>query len=750
MATYRIHPGIGIARLGNSDTEFYLAPETPAALPQACDGFGNPQYGPDGVTPVSVKTFKDAQGRVKRQAARFQIFAYDELNPEGRPLAIGDPVEGGGNRGVLVDIQWRAYVANKKASWYPFSELKGEHGYASGSPRRNAGITGQDRDRLIIDPGPRSVNATTDRRAHFDRSGGVGAYATTFPPKGLQPFDIDTLGEMMTDDHGRLVVLGGHGRSGMEGASDSAGPKIDDYANTDGWYDDISDGPVMARLVMYSEEVGQNRYIDVEFPAWVVVGYPRFVPQILDMITMDEVLHDLYVRRFATDTGTYGILGTFDDPQKIPFGDETALRHWQAGRLAWNRDYRPWFYRDIWPILFRPDEFRYLNDILQQSNYPHDQAQRGTFDPDKLSRTPRRVTRRPEAGTPPEAALRDASQGEAVVQTALAAGPSRHVESMEDSYGPMRRFLFDLLRRAGEANSFQVQDHASSRTHSLPLMPLLCGDNPLTNETPSKFLHLTEYQLFILGQWARGWFINEKEEGWLPADYSPFVPYPTAPPKTGHELDRGVLSNVLGGAFCPGGELGWVMRNPSIYRAPYRINADRGVSDFLQSAAQANQSQGTVIADYTFSVQSPLSQDNDLATGLQPGDLTKYMALPWQSDFNECTTQPINITYADWNNLWPDSDNDERLRKDEKTWTTLWWPAHRPLQTFEIASFDDKGQPSNYVWTTWSRGVPQTPAGDLKMVTEWCKLGFIVRNPYQPGAQPADDLTYKYISVERS
>ena len=67
-----------------------------------------------------------------------------------------------------------------------------------------------------------------------------------------------------------------------------------------------------------------------------------------------------------------------------------------------------------------------------------------------------------------------------MVQVALAAGPSRHVESMDDSYGPMRRFLFDLLRRAGEANSFQVQDHASSRTHSLPLMPLLCGDNPLS------------------------------------------------------------------------------------------------------------------------------------------------------------------------------------------------------------------------------------------------------------------------------
>jgi len=38
-----------------------------------------------------------------------------------------------------------------------------------------------------------------------------------------------------------------------------------------------------------------------------VVGYPRFVPQILDMVTMDEVLHDLYVRQFACDTQIYGL-----------------------------------------------------------------------------------------------------------------------------------------------------------------------------------------------------------------------------------------------------------------------------------------------------------------------------------------------------------------------------------------------------------------------------------------------------------
>jgi len=52
-------------------------------------------------------------------------------------------------------------------------------------------------------------------------------------------------------------------------------------------------------------------------------------------------------------------------------------------------------------------------------------------------------------------------------------------------------------------------------------------------------------------------------------------------------LDRGVLSNALGGAFSPGAEVNWIMRNPSIYSAPYRIKADRSVSNFLETADHA-------------------------------------------------------------------------------------------------------------------------------------------------------------------
>ena len=238
-----------------------------------------------------------------------------------------------------------------------------------------------------------------------------------------------------------------------------------------------------------------------------------------------------------------------------------------------------------------------------------------------------------------------------------------HGRVLDDPYGPMRRYLFGLLRLAGEENEFKVEDKISSRLHNLPLMPMLCGDNCLTNVAPSKFLRLTDYQLFILKQWARGRFINEIDEGWLKdPPYNPFVPYPTTPPKTGRGLDRGVLSNALGGAFCPGAEVNWIMRNPSIYWAPYRIKADRSVSNFLVTAAQANTSTGMQM-DYTFNVENPLSQDNNFDVGLQPGDMTKYMALPWQADFNECTTNPTDVTYADWNNIYPDSEHDTRMKQ---------------------------------------------------------------------------------------
>ena len=871
---YRIHPAIGIARLGDSPDEFYIAPDRPGAKPIDCDQRGNPKLSPDGTAELTVTKFKDAEGRVKRQAARFQIFAYDAEHPDGTPLELGDRIAGGGNDGTLVDIIWQVYPANKKASWYEFKGLAGETGYAADHPLRNADITDPNqRQALIIDPGPQIVNTTDRRRAEFSRDGNPG-YAPSFPPKGLWPHDIDTLGTAMTDDRGRLLVLGGHGNSGSY-LTGLGQPRIDDYANTDGWFDDTSDGPVMARLVMFSEAVGRLRYIDVEYPAWVVAGYPRFAPEILDMITMDEVVEDLFIREFAYRPDIYGTAGSFGAPQRIDPHDQGALEFWRAGRLEWNPDYKPWFWRDIWPILFRPNEFNWVSNILLQSNMPHDQSKRGTFDPTRLAEPPlvspgsrRRheqlsvaahadgaqatealepaILRRErdipttvgqldrllaglakafkgfvDAVAPPgkeeapdaylrrwkaifaenlehptpeyvaakealsdtvhrliapteaklrltarreqDAAAKALDPDEKLVDAAdrvlvefragklLAAGFERAVvAATSDPFGPMRRYLYDLLRRPGEENLFQLQGNPTTRIFHLPLMPLLAGDNPLYNDIPSKFLRLTDTMLYLLRQWAEGKFINEVMAGFVPKDkVNPWQPYPRGPVLTGRGLDQGVMSNMLGGAFFPGGEVGWIMREVAVWWEPYRLKADPIFYTFQETAAQGNASALKPFA-YVGYAQNDLSQGSNYAIGLQPGDFTKMMALPWQADFNECTTQDIDVTYEAWNVIDPSNPEDPVMRREQKVWETMWWPAHRPLQVAELVDNGAGGLTTTFP-LNWSRGIPQTNAGDLKMVTAWSALSFVVQNPTLPESvinspqlgQP------RYVGIER-
>ena len=814
---------------------------------------------------------------------------------------------------MLVDIQWRVYLANKKASWYEFQQLDGEHGYNDSHPRRNADIThAEARQKLIIDPGPQVVDTTGRRRASFDRKGD-GLYAPVFPPP-LQPHSIDTLGEILTADSGHLLVLGGHGYSGTF-KTGFGEPRIDHYANNDGWFDDVSDGPVMARLVMFSQEIGRQRFIDVEYPAWVLVGYPPYVPQVLDIITLNDVVYNTAVTQFAYRTDIYGVVGTFSEPQKIDPNDTAALMHWKAGNLAWNPDYKPWFFRDIWPILFRADEFTYLTNVLSQSNYPHNQTKRGNFDSDKLGAPPfvnqtalskkvrqlshdnqsgelfvdalepmlillddqarisRRTTREPnllvsfqkrtrnnmrealkkavgefaakvfpdastedgeaylerwqqiyteskedeksakaqtyrtaeeklrkaweqliaalrestdaspaktaapESGNPPTTQTDESEPaarvplGDTRTDKPIESSLEKHFSAFRsgklladriqvaiedcthDPFRVFRMYLFDLLRQSGEENDFRLLGRPNTRIGNLPLMPLLAGDNPISNTLSSKFLRLTDYQLFLLRQWADGKFFNEVSEGWIPKkQIDPYRPYDQWVNRTARDLDEGVLSNLLGGAFCPGGEVAWVIRNPAIYKEPYRIKADPNFYTFRQTAANANQN-AIPEEDYVAATGVFLSQGSNFKEGLQPGDLTKYSALPWQADFNECSTQNINVTYEDWNILNPKSEHDEWMKLEEKIWETLWWPAHRPMQTYEVVGFDN-GSPV-YQYLTWSRGVPQTKEGDLKMVTEWSKLGFVVRNPYVPEAEldqasPYTDNINKYISVERN
>lgn len=684
MTSFKIHPSIGIARLGNSD-DFYLAPEQPGALPIECDHEGR-EIKVDGA-PKRTQNFKDVNdlAKVKRQAARFKIFHYrDEKDQQGEEITLGGEYEFilSGNataltkvRGTVIDIIWTVHLANKKASWYEFQETAGMHGYASNHPLRNPSVTQADKRRqLIIDPGPQSVSNKTPK-AQFARGSNPG-YPQTFPPTDIAPNGIDTLGEVMVnqqDQHQRLIVLGGRGHSG----SSIQPPVITQYANNDGWYDDTSDGPVTATVVYSYVPVvydGDKKVenvkpktatMDVPVPAWVVVGYPRYVPQMEDMITLDEAQYDLFVRTMAYDPQVYGV-APYDQANNSP----TTAEEWAIWRsnARFNPDYYPKFYREIWPMLKRPDLFKFTYDFdYFGGGDPHNTGTGGNLD-----------------------------------KKALAQPPSLG----KDPNGQMRQWVYSIMRQPAQTNLYRSVPNqtpnfnlsqAATANNKPRLMPMLCGNNPLSNTVPDKFLAMTDTQLFFLRQWADGKFVNECKE-WKEGDSNCQDPW-AKPPTSGRDLDRGVLSNLLGGAFCPGGEISWIILNPAIYSSPYRIK-------------HATYSAGALSLP---KVIDP-SEAADLSAGLQPGDLTKYIGIPWQADFHECTYQNIDVTYAAWNNLDLASTGDPA--QQEFAYNIPWWPAHRPIviqQPTATGSFQ----------AYWASGIPANHAGDLQMVDAWKDLGFI-------------------------
>jgi hypothetical protein len=170
------------------------------------------------------------------------------------------------------------------------------------------------------------------------------------------------------------------------------------------------------------------------------------------------------------------------------------------------------------------------------------------------------------------------------------------------------------------------------------------GDMPLLNDGGSTNSQLRDFQLAFMQQWSQG-------QG--TADWPAIVPTVITP----DGLTRAALENCVGAAFFPGIEAGGIPNNISIlalkFAAPFRLDA----------------------------------------TSVNPGDVTKGMARPWQGDYMLCSG--------------PESDqgNDQ----------ASWWPAARPIGVYPM---DD---PTNK--RLWTLGVA-TSMSD--MVANWHQLGFIV------------------------
>ncbi len=270
-----IHPSIGIARIGNAPDAFFYAPDV-------C-----------GATPIDKNEFRDEKGKIKRQAARFRVYATLKTG-EIREITNDD-----------ARITWRVEVANLKAGWYQFNyPMDVPPSEVKQPTQRNANIKGSERSLLDIRPTPKEITGPSESGSQYHLDDGTFFEKTVY------------LGELRTDTKGRLVFLGGRGNSNPR----VAGTPPNTFANNDGWHDDTSDGPVRATV----------KFDDVEIeatPAYVVVAPPNYAPGLFGVVTMNDVVCDLYQRE-----------GWIPVPDKTSFKD------------------------DIWPIFDRQTGHQWVND----------------------------------------------------------------------------------------------------------------------------------------------------------------------------------------------------------------------------------------------------------------------------------------------------------------------------------------------------------------------------------------------------
>lgn len=552
-----IYPGIGISRVGNSQEGYYLSPELPHPTPPPEGGY------------------RDASGALKREVQRFRVYGLDADGQVVRELTAGDAA------GEDIQIEWQVHVANRKAWWYDFV-LAMDIPQARPAARRNKNFTGEERERLIIDPGPVTV---------------IGCGETSGPLVGtfLTGTDLETdvyLGELRTDEAGRLLFFGGRGVSGSP-----AGSTANTFGNNDTWYDDISDGPVDAAVLI------EGREIPVQ-GAWVVVAPPNYGPDFVSAPNLYDVMLNAFIGQWRMQ------------PE------------------------RPSFTHDIYPIFERFSVTQWVNQgFLTQFGW------QAPFD----FQNPQLLARLADAG---------------------------------DRSAELRRQVFNQFRVPQQLNSSiatKAPDNADQLGVNANAWPMMYGDDVSLSDPPANgFLPVTDLMYQFLAQWADGDFVDDWDGPPQRAESLDDVDLVDQP----DTLDEAAMTWCLGGPFHPGCEMTWPVRNSSMFTAPFRFRR--------RPDGDPEVDYGDVLMPKQVYNGGPVVGGPLFFNG--PGDISRWMAVPWQTDTSSCRSGY-------------DTDFDPYL--------PTFWPARVPNQVLTEESYRtvlDPDQPldtrldafaSRAVWYRW-------------------------------------------------
>jgi hypothetical protein len=272
----------------------------------------------------------------------------------------------------------------------------------------------------------------------------------------------------------------------------------------------------------------------------------------------------------------------------------------------------------------------------------------------------------------------------------------------DDASRSVRQAVFSLFRDPG------------SQTVQADRIPAVYGDaillDPKTQD-PREWMSVLNVQYDWLKQWAEG-------------DFDPgFAPAPRnwdglSPAERAAALDRAALEDCTGGPFHPGIEFTWPLRQPILYddRLPFRIK-------------RRNRAEPVLPLELTSSVA--LAHGGPL-DGSAPGDLSRWMALPWQCDTASCLSAYEEYSGEYVPTFWP-----ARVPNDvitgEKYKTIMDQNAPREERETAFATASRRKWLRSVSYSDWDTSKPpRTRDGPTKFVTSWHDISVVTRQAGPP------------------
>jgi hypothetical protein len=496
------------------------------------------------------------------------------------------------------------------------------------------------------------------------------------------------LGTVEYDDDGTLIFYAADGKSASLNPSDLN----TDFADNANWYDDICDGRVTATLVSLKSADEAYRLDDALSAAWVVTAPPDYAPQIQPISTMYDMMSGASEDAFETEFSlVFPLLYRLYRMQWVNLGDFLA-----------------------------PSFRETIDELIEKGNFKY--LYQKTF----------------------------------------------KTVAEEHKAAEVRAHIFDLFRNPAYPFDNEAIIPSSLTTNitnrgsgldklKLPYYP---GDGINYPGSPAQWFAIPPILYEQLENWKNGKFkhIEPKDTPWDTMDQigesyrQQYLKAAADPKKKPLLMFRAVMETLYGGGFHPGVELTWPMRHNLIYaenRQVY-VNVEEeynlfGLREVRINSATPERQAEIFFNDFGFQMGTEDIRAS-FAAGrehwlwqITPGDLTKWMGIPWQSDAGSCQAVFIEKEYP----------------------TPAWWAANLPVYVLPFSSYEKLQDPdiltqtkrhiyaNRLAWLmTTNTGFIGYHAeggymnGLINMVYQWDKIGMVTGRTLKSPVEGIPDILY--------